>query len=147
MFGEFDVDAGVKDVAAAIDQVRGLPECTGRVGAVGYCLGGKVAFLVATCTDSDATVGYYGVGIEGMVGEAEKLANPLLLHIAEADRFVPPTAQATILTALKNHPQVEIFTYPGRDHAFARPGGANYHEGDAALADRRSLRFLDANLR
>ncbi|MDB5458962.1 MAG: ysgA [Caulobacteraceae bacterium] len=147
LFGEFDVDAGVKDVAAAIDQVRGLPECTGKVGAVGYCLGGKVAFLVATSTDSDASVSYYGVGLEGLVGEAEKLANPLLLHIAEEDRFVPPTAQATILAALKNHPQVELFTYPGRDHAFARPGGDNYHDGDAALADQRSLRFLNANLK
>jgi carboxymethylenebutenolidase len=147
LFGIFDVDTGVKDVAATINQVRALPDCTGKVGAVGYCLGGKVAFLTATRTDSDATVGYYGVGLEALVGEAEKLAHPLMLHIAEKDRFVPPTAQAVILAGLQNHPEVEVFSYPSRDHAFARPGGENYDKADAALADQRSLQFFNANLK
>jgi carboxymethylenebutenolidase len=147
LFGLFDVDAGVKDVAATIDQVRAMPDCTGKVGAVGYCLGGKVAFLTATRTDSDATVAYYGVGLESLVGEAEKLAHPLMLHIAEEDRFVPPTARAAILAGVGNHPQVQVHTYPGRDHAFARPAGDNYDAEDAGLADQRSLQFLNANLR
>jgi carboxymethylenebutenolidase len=147
LFGLYDVDAGVGDIEATLAQVRGLAECTGKVGAVGYCLGGKLAFLTATRTDSDASVAYYGVGLEGLVGEAETLTHPLMLHIAEEDRFVPKIAQATIEAALKNRREVEIFLYPGRDHAFARPGGANYDKDDAGLADSRTLAFLNAKLK
>ena len=147
LFGLYDVDVGVKDIAATIDAVRALPDCTGKVGAVGYCLGGKLAFLTATRTDSDASIGYYAVGMESLVGEAEKLAHPLMLHVAEEDRFVPKTAQTIVEQGLGNHPQVTLHTYPGRDHAFARPGGMHYDAADAALADRRSLDFLNANLK
>ena len=147
LFELYDVDTGIQDIAAVIEAVRALPACTGRVGDVGYCLGGKLAFLTATRTDSDASVAYYGVGLDALAGEAEKLIHPLMLHVAEEDRFVPKTAQAAMEQALKNHPQIEYFTYPGRDHAFARPGGAHFDEDDAALADGRTLRFLDANLK
>jgi carboxymethylenebutenolidase len=147
LFGQFDVDAGMADIEATLAHVRGLAECSGKVGAVGYCLGGKLAFLTATRTDSDASVAYYGVGLEGLVGEAEKLTHPLMLHVAEEDRFVPKTAQAFIEAGLKNHPQVELYLYPGRDHAFARPGGANYDADDADLADGRTLAFLNAKLK
>ena len=142
----FDVDQGVEDIRAAIDQIRGSDGCNGKVGAVGYCLGGRLAFLTATRTDSDASVGYYGVGIEAYLGEAEKLAHPLMLHIAEEDGFVPKEAQALILGALKDHPQVTLHTYPGCDHAFARPGGAHYDAKAAAEADGRTLAFFRQNL-
>jgi carboxymethylenebutenolidase len=146
LFNAFDVDTGVKDIASTIDQVRGLAECTGKVGAVGFCLGGLLAFLTATCTDSDASVSYYGVGIEKHLVEAEKLARPLLMHIAAEDQFVPKEAQEVILKALKNHPQIELYTYPGRNHAFARTGGQHYDEADAKLAGGRSLAFLRKHL-
>jgi carboxymethylenebutenolidase len=147
LFGIFDADAGVRDIAATIDTVRALPECTDKVGAVGYCLGGKLAFLTAARTDSDASVSYYGVGLDALVGEAEKLTHPLMLHVAEEDGFVPKLAQAAVVAGIGNHPQVTIHSYPGRDHAFARPAGANYHAQDAALADGRTLQFLKANLK
>lgn len=146
LFNAFDVDAGVKDIAATIDQVRGAAGCNGKVGAVGFCLGGLLAFLTATRTDADASVGYYGVGIERYTAEAERLATPLLLHIAEEDQFVPKPAQALVIAALKNHPQVEIHTYPGRDHAFARKGGAHYDAQAAALAEGRTLNFFKHHL-
>ena len=142
LYNAFDVDAGIKDIAATIDWVRGQPTCNKKVGAIGFCLGGLLAYLTATRTDSDANVSYYGVGIQTYTGEADKLANPLLLHIAEEDEFVPKDAQATLLSALKNHPQIEIHTYPGRDHAFARTGGAHYDAADAALAEGRTLAFF-----
>ena len=142
----FDVDQGVEDIGATIDQVRALDGCSGKVGAVGYCLGGRLAYLTATRTDSDASVGYYGVGIEAYLPEAEKLAHPLMLHIAEDDGFVPKEAQALITAALKDHPQVILHTYPGCDHAFARPGGAHYDAAAAAQADGRTLAFLREHL-
>jgi carboxymethylenebutenolidase len=146
LFGQFDVEAGVADIDATIDQVRADSRCNGKVGAVGFCLGGLLAFLTATRTDSDASVGYYGVGIERYTAEAEKLVNPLLLHIAEADQFVPAEAQERIIAALKNHPQVEIHSYPGRGHAFARVGGDHYDAADAKTANARTLAFFKRNL-
>jgi carboxymethylenebutenolidase len=139
LFNAFDVDLGVKDIAATIGHVRHDAGCDGKVGAVGYCLGGLLAFLTATRTDVDASVGYYGVGIERHVAEADKLAAPLLLHIAGEDQFVPKEAQALIVASLKNHPQVEIYSYPGRDHAFARVAGDHYDAADAAKANARTL--------
>lgn len=146
LYNAFDVDAGVKDIAATIDQVRALPDVNGKVGAVGFCLGGLLAYLTATRTDADASVAYYGVGIEKHLGEADKLAHPLLVHVAEEDQFVPKEAQALILAQLKNHPQVQLFTYPGRDHAFARQGGEHYDAADAKLAGGRTLSFFQQHL-
>ena len=146
LFNAFDADKGVEDIAATIDLIRADPGCSGKVGAVGFCLGGKLAFLTAARTDCDASVSYYGVGLEGLVGEAEKIQRPVMLHIAEEDQFVPKPAQEIILQALKNHPHITIHTYAGRDHAFARPGGEHYDEADAKLAGGRTLTFFAANL-
>jgi len=146
LFNAFDVDQGVKDVQATIKAIRADAQASGKVGAVGFCLGGKLAFLTATRTDVDAAAAYYGVGLESLVGEAEKLTRPLLMHIAEEDQFVPKEAQAIILQALKDHPQIEIHTYPGRDHAFARVGGEHYHEHDAKLANGRTQQFFQRTI-
>jgi carboxymethylenebutenolidase len=147
LFNAFDVDEGIKDIAATIKAIRADDQCSGKVGAVGFCLGGLLAFLTATRTDVDGAVAYYGVGIENRTAEADKLAVPLLLHIAEEDQFVPKAAQEMILRALGNHPQIEIHTYPGRDHAFARLGGEHYDEHDAKLAGGRTLQFFERTLR
>jgi carboxymethylenebutenolidase len=146
LFNAFDVDAGVEDIAATIDHIRRDPGCDGKVGAVGFCLGGQLAFLTATRTGVDASVSYYGVGLENRVGEAEKLTRPLLMHIAEEDQFVPKPAQQVILAALKDHPQIEIHTYPGCDHAFAREGGEHYNAEAAKLANGRTLSFFARTL-
>jgi carboxymethylenebutenolidase len=146
LFNAFDVEAGLTDIGATIDAVRARPDVNGKVGAVGYCLGGLLAFLTATRTDSDASVSYYGVGIEKYTAEADKLARPLLMHVAEEDQFSSKPVQELIQTALKNHPRIEIHTYPGRDHAFARPGGEHYHEADAKIADARTSAFFHTNL-
>lgn len=146
LFNAFDVDAGVKDIQATIKTIRADAGCSGKVGAVGFCLGGLLAYLTATRTDADAAVSYYGVGIENRVAEAEKLTRPLLMHIAAEDQFVPKDAQAVILQALKDHPQVEIHVYEGRDHAFARAGGEHYNEADAKLAGGRTLQFFQRTI-
>jgi carboxymethylenebutenolidase len=146
LFNDFDVDKGVKDLGATIARVRGDPACNGAVGAVGFCLGGLLSFLTATRTDIDAAVCYYGVGIEQRLREADALVTPVLLHIAEEDHFVPKAAQSLIIEALKNRSLAEIYTYPGRDHAFARVGGEHYDEADAARAMSRTLTFLEGRL-
>ena len=145
LFGKFDVDAGIRDVAATIAQMRA--EGADKVGAVGYCLGGQLAYLTACRTDADACVGYYGVNIQERLDEASRISHPLMLHIAGKDEFVPAEAQGKIMDALSKHGLVTIHHYPEWDHAFARPGGAHYDADDAELANGRSLNFLNKNLK
>jgi len=142
----FDVDLGMKDIQATIDAIRIDPGCSGKVGAVGFCLGGRLAYLAATRTDVDASVGYYGVTIENYLDEAKAIRKPLMLHIAGQDKFVPQAAQDQITEALQPLSHVKLYLYPDRDHAFARPGGDHFHPADAAMADARTLDFFKANL-
>jgi carboxymethylenebutenolidase len=146
LYNAFDVDLGV-DIASTIAHARQHPFGASKVGAVGFCLGGLLAFLAGARTDVDASVSYYGVGIERHLGYAERITSPMLLHIAGEDQFVPKEAQALIVASLKNHPQVAIHTYPGRDHAFARKGGEHYDAADAERAGRRTLDFFAKALR
>ncbi len=140
----FDVDKGVEDIQTTITAVRAMPGGNGKVGAVGYCLGGKLAFLTATRTDADASVSYYGVGLEDLLPEIEGMTRPLLVHIASEDAFTPPDSRQRVLKGLEHQPMITVHTYPGRDHAFARPGGEHYNAEDAALAEQRSLAFFKA---
>lgn len=146
LFGLFDVETGMKDIQATVDLIRADPQSTGKVGAVGFCLGGMLAYLTAARTDVDASVSYYGVNIHKRLDEAQTITHPILLHIAGEDGFVPKAAQDEIKAGLAGHPQVEIHTYPGRDHAFARPHGSSFHAADAQLAGERSLAFFKKHL-
>ena len=136
-FTRFDTDKGVADITAAVKALRARPEVAGKVGALGFCLGGKLAYLAAARSGVDVAVGYYGVGIEGNLNEPPKC--PLVLHFAEQDKFVPPEAVAKIKDALQDHAAVEIYVYPGQDHAFARTGGDHYHKPSALMAHHRSI--------
>lgn len=147
LFGLFDVEAGMTDIQASIDAIRADPRCNGKVGAVGYCLGGLLAYLTTTRTNADAAVGYYGVSIDGKLAEADAGHRPLMLHVAEEDEFVNKAAQAKIIAHFKGDPDVTIHTYPGRGHAFARKGGAHYDDADANLANRRTESFFAQALR
>lgn len=147
LFNAFDVDAGVRDIQATIDTVRARPECTGKVGAVGYCLGGLLSYLTAARTNIDAAVGFYGVNIQSALGEAGNITKPLMLHIAMNDGFVPAEAQAEIHAGLDDHPHVRLHDYAGMEHAFAREGGEHYDAANARLANKRSYEFFQENLR
>ena len=145
LYGQFDVDKGIEDIEASIRAVRARPECSGRIGVVGYCLGGLLAYLSATRTDSNATVGYYGVGIQDRLGESHAIANPLMLHIATQDKFVPPDAQAKIRAELGANPHVTLHDYDA-DHAFARLDGTSRVEACAQAANARTLAFFRQHL-
>jgi carboxymethylenebutenolidase len=145
LMGKFDQDQGIADIEATIRAARATLG-GGKVGAVGYCLGGRLAFMAAARTDVDATVGYYGVGIDGLLGEKHAIARPVLLHIAEQDHFVLPDAQARMHEGLDDHPRATLFDYPGVDHGFATEMGQRRSEEAAQLADRRTAEFFAENL-
>ncbi len=146
LYKGFDVAKGIADLQASLALLREMPGCSGKVGSVGYCLGGKLAYLMATRSDADCNVSYYGVAIEADLAEASRITRPLMLHVAEKDQFVPAAAQAQIKAALGADPRVVIHVYPGMDHAFARVGGQHYHQASADAANARTADFFARHL-
>jgi carboxymethylenebutenolidase len=146
LFNLFDVDKGIEDMKAMLAAVRAQKGCTGKAGSVGYCLGGKLAFLMATRSDADANVGYYGVGLGDLLDEAKKISKPLMLHIAEKDRFSSPEEIAKVREGLKSKAQVTTHLYKDQDHAFARPGGEHYDAAEAKRANERTINFFKEHL-
>lgn len=141
----FDAAKGIEDIQTTIDTVRAVPGIK-KVGAVGYCLGGLLAYLTAARTDVDASVGYYGVNIPAFLDEAANIKKPLLLHIAAEDGFVPKPAQDAMTAGLKDNSKASLYRYEGVDHAFARPGGKNFNQAAADLANGRTADFFRRHL-
>jgi carboxymethylenebutenolidase len=146
LYERFDQDQGVADIEATIQTARAELN-GGKVGCVGYCLGGRLAFMTAARTDIDASVGYYGVGIDGLLGEKEAITHPVLLHVPTDDQFVSPETQKAMHQGLDDHPQVTIYDYPGLHHGFAVASGKRRDEKAAQLADDRTAAFFAAHLR
>ena len=146
LFQGFDQDKGAQDLSASLAHLRKLPGCNGKAGTVGYCLGGKMAYLMAARSDADCNVSYYGVAIDAALGEANGIKKPLLMHIAAEDKYVPREVQAKIKQALGANGKVTIHVYEGMDHAFARVGGAHYGAAAAKLANDRTAAFFKKHL-
>jgi carboxymethylenebutenolidase len=146
LYNGLDEAKAVEDSAAAVKFLHKHPACSGRVGAVGFCLGGNLAYLLSVRFKPDCAVGYYGVGIEKALGETKNLSSPLMLHIAGRDQYCSPDAQKQIHKTLDPNPLVTNYDYPGQDHAFGRPGGEHYDATAAELADLRTLEFFVRNL-
>ncbi|HAU21599.1 MAG TPA: carboxymethylenebutenolidase [Erythrobacter sp.] len=142
--GKYDADQGVRDLEAVIHFLK--DEGVAKVGAVGFCLGGRMAYMMATRTDVSASVGYYGVMIDQMLGESHAIANPLMLHIPTADHFVGPEAQKAMHDGLGPNRHVTLHDYEGLDHGFAAQGGSRRNEEGAQLADKRTSDFFAEHL-
>ncbi|MBW8784462.1 MAG: dienelactone hydrolase family protein [Novosphingobium sp.] len=136
-----DFDACIRDVEAVIHWIR-RDQGVQKVGLVGFCMGGRIAYLAATRTDIDASVGYYGVGLDQLLNESHAIARPLLLHVPTADGFVPPEAQKTMHEGLADNRHVTIYDYEGLDHGFADTFGARRNDEGANLADKRTEEFF-----
>ncbi|MGJ7493094.1 dienelactone hydrolase family protein [Variovorax sp. ZT4R33] len=146
LYQAYDLDTGVDDIAATLEAARRLPGASGKVGLMGFCLGGLMTYLTAARSRVDAAVSYYGGRTEEFLGEAATLASPLLMHLGEEDEFIPKPAQQRIVDALAGRPNVEVYRYPGCMHAFARHGGTHYDAAAARLAHLRTFDFFQARL-
>ncbi len=147
LFGIFDQETGLRDLISTLEFMRADARCNDKVGAVGYCLGGKMAYMLAAASNIDASISYYGVGLETMLNDSKKFQSPVLIHIAGEDQFVPPEAQNSIIETMKNNDFAEVHRYTGVNHAFARGGGMHYNEDAAQLANSRSEIFFDKHLK
>ncbi len=144
LMNDFDQDQGVRDIEAAIKWCRA--QGAAKVGAVGYCLGGRLAYMTAARTDSDATVGYYAVGVDNLLREKHAIANPLMLHIPTEDGFVDKETQQAMHNGLDDHPKVTLHDYADMDHGFATEFGERRSEDCAELADSRTMAFFQQHL-
>jgi len=146
LYYEFDYDLGVRDMEDTVRHVAAMPDCTGKAGAVGYCLGGKLCYLLCCRTDIDCAVAYYGTYIEHNIREAKNLHRPFLLHMAMKDRWVQAEVNDLLERRLSPNPLVTIEKYPDADHAFARHGGRPYRKADADRALALTVEFFRKHL-
>ena len=138
----FDQDKGVEDLKVTLAAARKLPGANGIAGTLGFCLGGRLAVMMATRSDADVNVSYYGVGIDNLVPEFDQIEAPLMLHIAEKDEYVSPEAVETILDGAEESEWIDAFVYPGVQHAFARVGGVHFDTRAAVIANGRTAELL-----
>lgn len=144
LMNAFDQDKGIRDIEATLKYARA--QGCAKVGAVGYCLGGRLAFMTAARTDSDATVGYYAVGVDNLLREKHAISNPLMLHIPTEDGFVDKAAQKAMHEGLDDHAKVTLHDYEGLDHGFATEFGKRRDDEGARLADQRTEEFFAKHL-
>ncbi len=147
LYQAYDRDAGVRDIQDTLQAVAKLPECTGKIGVQGYCLGALMTFLTAVRAQVNAAVAYHGADTEKYLGEIQNLHAPLLMHLGEEDEFISKPAQAQIKAALAGKANATVYSYPGQHHAFARHNGTHYNAAAAALANGRTSEFLQRELR
>lgn len=146
LYTAYDRDTGVRDILATARAARQLEGATGKVGVMGFCLGGLMAYLTAARHHVDAAVAYHGGDTENYLAEANEITAPLLMHLAEEDEFISKDAQRRIKAALAGVAGATVYSYPGQNHAFARHTGAHYDADAAALANGRTVAFLAEHL-
>ncbi len=139
---QFDQAKGIADLKATVAYARTMDGSNGKVGTMGYCLGGRLAMMMATESDADVNISYYGVGLDGLLGGLDHVAAPLLIHIADEDGFFPAEGRAKVVEAAKARQHVHAYTYPKADHAFARVGGTHWQARAATIANGRSAEAL-----
>jgi carboxymethylenebutenolidase len=143
----FDYPSGIRDMQAGISYLRRHPVCTGKVGVVGYCLGGTMAYLAASRTDADAAVGYYGTRIDSYLDDGPKISKPLILHLGRLDHRTPPPIMSAILAAVGGNKNVEPFIYEGAHHGFANHTRPDVYAPDATrTANERTVQFFRRHL-
>jgi carboxymethylenebutenolidase len=144
---QFDIDQGIEDCGAALTHLRALPEVTDKVGVLGFCLGGRLAYHVAARSEPDAAVSYYGSGIADMLDEAEQISCPILFHFGSEDPFIPNDQVERIQARFGSQDHVEVAVQQGAGHAFDNHMAAMFHNPDAAAAAwRLTVEFLDRTL-
>lgn len=135
-----------RDLADAVRALRARPEVRGRgLGAIGYCMGGRLAYVAAASGGIDAAVAYYGGGIQDMLDLAPQIRCPMQFHYGALDANIPLSAVDKVRAAMAGKP-AEVLVYESADHGFNCWARGSYHAASAALAHGRTLQFLAAAL-
>ncbi len=141
-----DLPLFIEDLRGCAQWLRQRADCTGRIGTVGFCMGGKLAWLGMSHHAVDAGVAYYAVQLEEYLNDAKAIDAPLMMHFGSLDHRVPRDLYERIRGRLAGKPHAHTYWYEGADHGFARDGYPPYHAEAAALAGRRTSEFLRQHL-
>ena len=139
LFRQFDTDKGIEDITQSVNTLKDRSEVVGKIGTLGFCLGGRLAYLAAARSGVDCAVAYYGVTIDEYLDEADAISVPMVLHFAENDQYAPTVKVNKIKKALENKSNAIIHTYPGVDHGFSRTESNHFDKPTALLAHQRSI--------
>jgi len=146
MGAAMDLPLFIEDLRACADWLKQRSDCSGRIGSVGFCLGGKLVWLGMSHHAIDAGVAYYAVQLADHLDAAKTIEGPLMMHFGALDHRVPPDLYERVRGSLAGKPFAETYWYEGADHGFDRDGYPPYHPEAAALARRRTLDFLGQHL-
>lgn len=138
----FDGENGVRDIGAAIAALKSEPAFTGKVGAIGYCMGGRLAYLAAARLGIDAAISYYGTRMENFLAEAKSIRCPIMFHFGGKDGAIPPKSREKIRAAFSAHDDAEFYVYAGAGHAFNNDRRESFDPFSAQLARSRSIGLL-----
>jgi len=146
LFAKLDQAKTREDFLAALPFLEKRPECSGKVGAVGFCWGGAmVGFLATRAPELAAAVPFYGG--QPPPEDVAKIKAPLLVHYAEKDVRINAGIPAFEQALKDNEVRYQLFTYPGTQHGFHNDTTPRYDEAAAELAWKRTMQFLEQNLR
>ncbi len=114
----WDPVVGLSDLEAAFAHLQAMPEVTGAAGVIGFCFGGTQAFRLAQSISPACVVSYYGSGVAGLVGDADKIECPTMLHFGDNDPFLPNEDVETIKAAVADNHHIVVYVHEGGGHAF-----------------------------
>jgi carboxymethylenebutenolidase len=141
---KFDEEQGISDLVSAVEYLRTLPQVTGGVAAMGYCLGGRMAYRLSAHTKLEAAVSYYGADIDKHLDEADKITSPIIFHLGADDTLIPPSSMEKLMLEMLNHHNARVFVYENNGHGFNCEARASYNQRAALLSQARTIEFLRA---
>jgi carboxymethylenebutenolidase len=138
----FDWESAVDDARTAVEWLRGQTFCSGMIAAIGFCMGGRTAFLAAMHAGVDAAISLYALGIAKHLDEVRTVGVPVQLHYGLNDEHIPKSEMDAVAEAAKGNRAVEVHFYPGAEHGFFTKGRAAWHPEAVAVASRHIARLL-----
>ena len=141
-----DQRQAVDDAAAALEYLRSLPETGGKAGVIGFCMGGRLAYLLAASSDPDAAVCYYGAGIGNELDAASRISAPIAFHFGDNDQYLPLDEANRVRDTFGSRANAEIHMHAGAGHAFDNPSPMFHHAGARAEAWPQTTDFLKRHL-
>lgn len=146
LWAKLDVEQFAIDVGDIVSALRARPDCNGKIGLVGYCIGGSIAYLASAKHPIDAAVSYYGIQIDQHLDQADHLRCPVMFHFAKNDAHIPLATVTPVADRAARSDRMTVQIYDGAGHGFNRRGYPPYHEPSARLARERTLAHLKASM-